>query len=323
MPYDRSVFVTRTAVEGVCFDFATSAADFIADWLFTPKPVAKASVKVTQADTSKLRLVETRKKTNSEADLVDEQLFTTNVDLEEHKLGAEVNPRDVRDADIPSMLSEARKAKLVTEHLLRQRENLAATLATTVGNYPADLTSAIATADRWDQPAGDPEANMVTANLALIARCGRMANALAIDVSTYLKLRTSPSFRTRTQYTNAGPISDEAMKAYFRVEYLVVGRAQYDSTVEGATRSIGGFWSTNAIFFVYNPSAALEDVSYGHMYLMNTPFWSKTTVDEKRNGPAGSMKRVEVGTEYKLGPGYVVASGDADFAAGYLFRTVL
>ncbi len=323
MPYDRSAFVTRTAIEGVCFDFATSAKDFIADWLFTPKPVAKASVKVTQADTSKLRIVETRKKTDAEVDLVDEQLFTINVDLEEHKLGAEVNPKDQRDADVRSMLSEARKARLVTEHLLRMRESLAATLATTVGNYPADLTSALAAADRWDQPDGDPEACKVTADNALIARCGKEANAVAMDVTTYNKLRTSPSFRTRTQYTNAGPVSDEAIKAYFKVEYLCVGRAQYDASNEGVAASVSGFWGTNVVFFYYNPSPALEDVSYGHMYLMNTPFWSKTTIDEKRNGPAGSMKRVEVGTEYKLGPGYVVGASDSDFAAGYLFRTVV
>lgn len=326
MPYDRSAFVTRTPTEGVCFDFMSNADMYIADKLFTPKAVSKKETKIYQADTSKLRVMETRKKTNQEVDLVDEQLFKKDITLEEHKLGAEINPVDERDADVPAMLSVARKARVVTNHILLQREQLAATLATTVGNYPSDLTSALSTGSKWNENGGDPEGDMVTAANAMIKRCGRGPNALAIDVTTFNKLRTSPSFRDRVKYTGfmGGPIvTEEAMKAFFNVEHLFVGKAQRDSAVEGAAVSIDGFWSTNAIFFVYNPSVALEDISFGHMYLMKAPFWTKTTVDERRNGAAGSMKRVEVGSEYKLGPGYTVGSGDDDFAAGYLFRTVV
>ncbi len=325
MPYDRSVFVTRTPQEDICFDFMQEADAFIADSVFTPKPVKKAETKVFQMDTSKLRLVETRKATNSEADLVDEQLFSRNVTLVEHKLGAEINPRDLRDADIPQMLSEARKVKLVTQHLLIKRESLAATLATTSTNYPSDLTSAIASGSRWNETGGDPEADKVTADTAIRARCGRSANALAIDISTLDKLRLSPAFRSRVQYTNAGPVSDEHIKAFFKIDYLFVGKARYDSAIEGTTPSIGatGFWGDNAIFFVYNPGAALEDCSYGHMYMMEAPFWTETTEDPKRRGAAGKMKRVEVGTEYVLSSGIIVSSSDSDFAGGYLFRTVV
>lgn len=321
MPYDRTAFITRQPLEGVAFDFMQDAKGFVADALFTPKPVPKGLVKVYQFDTSKLRLVETRKSTNSEADLIDEQLFTTNETLEEHKLGSEVNPRDVADADLPVLISDARKTRLVTEMLMIRREKLAADLVTTSGNYPSALTSAIASGSRWNEAGGDPESDTITANQALKNQCGRRANALAIGDQTRDKLRLSPLFRERTKYTSAGPVPDDLIKAFFGVQYLFVGDARYDSANEGATTSVGGFWSDNAILFVYNPSVGMEDVSFGHMYLRKTPFWTTVNPDFKRNGAEGPMRRVEVGTEYKLGPGMVDVSGSTKFGAGYLFRT--
>lgn len=323
MPYDRSAFITRTPQEDIAFDFMAESTMFIADKLFDPKPVKKQRSLVYQMDTSKLREMETRKKTNAEADLIDEQLFSRNITLEEHKLGAEVNPMDVRDADMPQLVGVTRKVKQVTTALMIKREALAVTLATTTSNYPAGLTSALAAGSRWNEANGDPEADKVTIDAALRNTCGRNANALAIDVDTFDKLRLSPAFRERIKYTNGGPVSEAAIKAFFAVDYIFVGKARKDSAVEGATASIAGFWGTNAIFFVYNPSVGLEDVSYGHMYLFGTPFWTKTYEDQKRNGPAGSMTRVEVGTEYVLDKGIVESSTSSKFAGGYLLRTVV
>jgi hypothetical protein len=148
-------------------------------------------------------------------------------------------------------------------------------------------------------------------------------NALAIGDKTLDKLVVSPAFKSRTQYTNAGPVTKQMIQAFFGVDYLFVGEARYDSGIEGGTASIGGFWSDYALAYVYNPAAALESVSFGHMYLMSAPFWSTTQIDSKREGPAGPMRRVTVGTEYKLGPGFVTGTGDTDFNGGYLFRTVV
>lgn len=323
MPYDRSAFITRTPVEGVCFDYMQGEEHFIADKIFTPKAVDKKTVKVFQADTSKLRNVDTRNKTNAEAPLIDEQLFATNVTLEEHKLAKEVDPVDVRDADIPEMVAEGRAARVVTHSLLLAREILAATAATTAANYPTALKATLASGSRWNESGGTPEADKITADAALINACGAKANAMAMDWATYAKLRTSPEFRDRCKFTQAGPVTKEAMMAFFDVEYLNIGRARYNTAVEGAAVSISSVWSTFVLAYVYNPSPAIESVSYGHMYLMKAPFWSKTSEDPKRNGPAGSMKRVEVGTEYKLGPGYVVSSSDSDFSAGYLWTTAV
>jgi hypothetical protein len=204
-----------------------------------------------------------------------------------------------------------------------KREELAVTLATTTGNYPSDLTSALSSGSKWNEAGGDPEADKVTADNALINRCGRKANAAAMSGNTFRKLKLSPNFRDRVKYTTGGPVTLEAVKAFFQVEHLFIGDARYDAALEGAAASISDFWGGNVIFFVHNPSPKIEDVSYGHMYHFEAPFWTSVEIDPKRKGPAGPMKRVEVGSEYVLGKGYVVSSSDSDFAAGYLFRTTV
>lgn len=323
MPYDRSAFITNTPLESVAFDYMQDNTKLLADKLFTPKPVPKADTKVAQFDLSKLRRYDSAKGTNAEANKIDEQTFYRNVTLAEYKLGSDVNPKDVRDADLPGLLDDARKVKLVTGALLLDRELIAATLATTSGNYPSAQYSAIASGSRWNESGGDPEADMVTANIALRNSVGRPANAIAMDCTTFDKLKLSPAFRARTQYTMPGPVTIDIMKAYFGVDYFWVGEARYDSSNEGVAASVGSIWGANVVAYVYDPSSSMSSQSYGSMYLTKSPFWTEINVDKKRNGPAGSMRTVEVGTEYLMQSGMVVSSSDTDFAAGYLWATAV
>ncbi len=323
MPYDRSAFITRTPLEGVAFDFMVDQDKLLADKLFTPKPVDQAEKKVAQFDTSKLRSYDDAKGTNSEANKIDEQTFYRNATLAEYKLGSDINPRDVRDADFPGLIDDARKVKIVTQALLLRRELRAATIATLSTNYPAALYQAVASGSRWNEAGGDPEADIITANTALRNSCGRTANAISMDVTTFDKLKLSPAFRARTQYTMPGPVTAEIMKAYFGVEYLFIGEARYDSSNEGVAASIGAVWGANVIAHVYEPSSSMESQAYGSMYLWQAPFWTTTTVDPKRTGGAGSMRTVEVGSEYVMQSGMCVSSTDTDFAAGYLFATAV
>lgn len=324
MPYDRSAFIIRNPVEGVCFETFANGTQFIADKLFDPKPVDNALAKVPQIDASKLRVYNDQKGTNSEPNLIDEQLFYRDITLREYKLASEINPRDERDAAAAGkmLLSEARKANIVTHGLLIAREAAAAALATTAANYPSALQVALAAGDRWDDN-GDIEAHMATANAALRASCGRNANALAIDIATYDKLRLGTNLRTRTQYTMGTPVSDDIIKAYFGVDFLFVGKAQRNSAIEGLTASVAGFWGRFAVAFVYDPGISMEKQGFGTMWWINQPFRTDVFVDMKRTGAAGPMRRVQVATEYLLDPGFVESSTSSKFAAGYLFSTVV
>jgi len=323
MPYAKSSYITNTALESVCFDFMSEAKDFVADSVFTVKPVKKTDMKVYQADTSKLRRYNTKSQTDSLAGMIDEQFFTRNLTLAEYKLGKEINPRIVRDADIGALFSEARAAKIVTNALMIDREVLAATLATTAANYASTLSSTLSGASRWDD-AGNPEAAKQTADTAVQALSGiKRLNAMVCDVQVIRALKSNAAFVDRTKYTKGSPVDLEAMKLFFDVDYIFIAGSTYDSANEGGTRTLASPWGKDVIFFYHNPSADLEDVSFGHMYLVEQPFWTKIYEDPKRNGPAGSMKILEVGTEYMLDKGYVESSSSDKFAAGYLYKSVI
>lgn len=319
--YNQSTLRTRTPVERMLFDFIVDQSGFLADKLFDPKMVDNATKKVPQSDSSKLRVPNTLSKTNARAMKIDEQFFYRDIDLEEHKLAADINPHEVSNSDNPMLLDEARKSKIVTLGLLMQREQLAATLATTSGNYNASLTSALSAGDRWDDT-GDPEAQKITADNALVLKCGRPANALAISGTVLRKLRTNSNFRDRVKYTTGGPVTDDAIKAFFNIDYLFVSDNVKNTAAEGATDSISTFWGTNAIFFVYQPSYSLEHVGFGAMYMRTSPLWQAVVIDEKRRGSNGPMREVQVGTEYQLAKGIVDGESTGLFAGGYLFRTV-
>jgi len=324
MPYDRSKFTTRTVEESLAFDYFMDDSSFIATDVFPVKPVDKSIKKISQFDLSKLRRVNTESATNAEAASVDEQLFTSDLTLKEYKLKRWINPRTLRDADQPQLLDDSRAIAQVTTHLKLEREIIAATLALTTGNYPAALTSALTDGNKWNQSNGDPEGIVMgTIHPALINSCGQQANALALDWVTLAKLRLSPAFKSRTQYTNAGPVPDEIIKAYFGVQYLFVSKARYDSSVEGKAKSVNAVWGDDALFFVHNPGMGIGDVGYGLMGLIDQPFKVQTFEDMTRGGTAGNMRSVEVRTEYAFKAGMVAAEGDGDFAAGYLLRDVV
>lgn len=321
--YDRTKFTTKTALENVCFDYLAEQTDYIAADVFTIKPVSKSDNKVYQADKSKLELVDTRAGTDAKTPLISEQFFTRDLTLVEHKAGKEINPRDVRDADIAELLNETRAAKIATNVLLIRREYEAATLATTAANYPSSLTSTLSGSSQWDS-SGNPEADKQAADSAVQAMSGiKRCNAVALDIKVVRALRTCPVFVDRTKYTNAGPIPNELLKAFFDVDYIFIAGNTYNSANEGATPTMVSPWGKDVLFFYHNPSMGLYDTSFGHMYLADKPFWTDVSEDMMRVGGAGRMKIVTVGSDYVMDKGYVESASSNKFAAGYLLKSVI
>ena len=323
MPIDRTTFITRDPIEAASLKFVNGQDQYLAQYLFPFKTVKKSRTKLYQYDTGlDKQIVETRAPTDALAPQVDWAVFGTDITLEEHKARAKINPRDARDADAAVSDFELDGAQAVMQTILIKQEELAITLATTVGNYPSDLTSAIATGVRWNEAGGDPEGDKVTVDNAMILRCGMTANAVAMSGQTWRKLKVSPDFRNRIKYTTAGPVTLDAAKAYFQVEHFFVGDAVRNTALEGSAAVLANGWGSNVIFFYYNPGFGLRDMSFGATYVLNQ-FWNATYDDPQRRGSAGMVRWVEMGMEYRMAAGFVVSASDTDFAAGYLVRTAV
>jgi hypothetical protein len=110
---------------------------------------------------------------------------------------------------------------------------------------------------------------------------------------------------------------------FFDVDYVFVAGNSYNSANEGATVSMTSPWGKDVLFFYHNPSMGLQDISFGHMYLADRPFWTDVAPDQTRVGPAGPMKIVTVGSDYVLDKGYVESASSNKFAAGYLYKSVI
>lgn len=322
MPVDITQFSTRTPITNVSLKAYNRDDQYLYPKLFPDKVVDKTLTSIYQYDDQIRRLYETKSTTDAEAALIDWDVFKTSITLDEHKLKTKINPHDQANADPAVSGFDVDAAQSVMAGIQIRKENLAAALAASSSNFPSSLTSALSSGVRWNDAGGDPEANKVTADDALVAACGMKANALAMSDLCWRRLKTSPAFRSRVMYTDAhGVVTKEAVMAFFDIEYLFIGSATYQSTRLGGTSNIVNFWTDNALFFVYNPSPGLRDMGFGASFMRNKVV-TRTFEDQRTAGVDGIMKYLETALEYKLAPLFVESSSSSKFNAGYLFRTV-
>lgn len=321
MALNPSQFITRTAVEDFSIKFINEQTDFIAEQVFPTVVVPKSQNKKYQYDLGHFREVETRSSSKAAANKVDFGVFTSNLTTELHKLAADIDPHDKVDADAAVADLEFDQAENIMSRLLIKRERLMNTLVSTGANYPADLTSTLGAGAVWTGAGGDPENDAKTAHAALFARCGKMADSLALSMTGYLSLRYSPTLRDRVKYTNGSQaVSDEDLKSLLQVKNIFVCKARYNNSIEGAADVMAEIWDDHALFFVQG-SGGKRSVGYGQTWMRNQ-LYSHTWEDQARGSGDGRVKVLEMGLEYVMTAGGVVSSSDADFACGYLLDNV-
>lgn len=313
-------FITRTALENYSIKYINEQTDFIAEEVFVPVVVSKTLTKKYQYSMEHMREVESRATSKSVANKVDYGVFTSNLTTELHKLAGDVDPHDMADADPAVADMEFDQAENIMSRLLIKRERLMNTLVATSGNYPSDLTSSLGATATWAVAGGDPEADAKTVHKAIHARCGKMANSLALSLEGYLTLRTSPALRDRVKYTNGSAISDGDLKSLLMVENIHVCKARYNNAIQGAADSMAAIWDDHALFYVKGKPQR-RAVSYGNMWMRNQ-IYSYSYEDQARGSGDGRIKTVELGMEYVLTAGGVVSSSDADFACGYFLDNI-
>lgn len=319
---DVSQFQTRNALDDYSLQIINDAKDFICTNVLPWKYVDKAQNKKYQYDTNMLRDVETESSSKSAAPRVDYGVFASNMTTKLHKLSAEVDPRDeaISDKAVADVMFD--QAANIAQRLLIRMERKMTTLVLDSTNYPAALTATLSAGSTWLDAAGDPQLDSITAANAVKLKCSRKPNAAAMSGTTFRLLQTSPAFRERVKFTNAGLISEDAMKAYFGVKDLFICDAICNSAANNAASSLADIWDDSVLFFVNEPNPSLRTVGYGHTWVRKN-FYSYEYLDEARGSGDGRVKILEQGLEYEVGPGAVVSSSDNDFIAGYLLKNAV
>jgi len=327
MALNRADFITRTPADNMLFMLLNDDQDFIGLDVFPYKPVDAQQKKKYQTDTGHLKPVDDVGDSKAAPRKVEYDVFSSNITTSLYKLGADVDPRDEAIFDVP--VSQVRQLQMrnIASRLRLAHELRVASMVTTSGNYPTALTSALTTGtNRWIDAGGDFEADSNTARKAIKNQCGKLPNAVAMSLTTFDQLRTSPLFRDRVKFTNSF-LDFEAVKktvaVALNVEHIFIGGAKYDSANDGATANVGDVWGSGyVLFFYYNPSPALYDVSFGHTWIRKN-LYTYEALDPKRGSADGRITEIEGGWEYDYGPGFVADSSHTTlFGAGYLFRNV-
>lgn len=324
MSLQATQFITTNPVENFSYDYANDQTAFVAEKLFPAVPINGRTGKIYQHDRSKLKEVKTEATSKDEASRVDYGVFSRDIELEEHKLKGDIDPRDEKDFDRPVSDIRFDTAETILQKLLIRRERKAATLVETTSNYPSALQSALTTGtDRWIDSGGNIESDRAMVQNAVKLKCGRIPNAAQMSGTSFRLVTTSPYLIERTKYVSGQSISVDQLKNMLGVQYLFIGDAVYDSAQEGATENIGDIWADGCLFFVYDESVNPRTLRYGHTAIRKRGFWTEEHVDPKRGGAEGRIRELEIGWEYKAASGYVSTAADTDFNAGYYLDNIV
>lgn len=126
-------------------------------------------------------------------------------------------------------------------------------------NFATANKLAITGNDRWSvyHNDSDPAADIATAQMSTLLASGVWCDVLVMGFNLYQKLRQHPKVLASIQYvarTGIEHVSNDELCRYLGVSKIIVGKAVYNQSPEGAT-------ATNA--FVWNNSALLMGQPFG------------------------------------------------------------
>lgn len=149
---------------------------------------------------------------------------------------------------------EAANAKIANHHLLLEYEKRAAAAAFNTTTFSGKTT---AVGVEWDTVASAKIVSNVTdAKEAVRQRIGVPANALAVSRKVFNKMRRNADMLSYIKYNvkTGGIMSVDDIRAALELEYLFVGGAVKDSTLEGIATTIADVWDDEYALVFYRPS---------------------------------------------------------------------
>lgn len=322
MAFDIAAFKTTDPLGDLAIRMANARTDFIATEVFPVKTVPKAQFKWYQYDKSNLRSVVTEKPSKAEADKIAYGVFGPTGQAILHKLAADIDPADERDADAVVADLDTKSAASITEKLLLRMEKLAYTLLATAANYPAALTTGLTTGTTtWADSGGDPIQVAKDAKAAVRLQSGRIPQRLAASYEVVEALRIHPQLIDRLKYTGTS-LPDALIAQLLGVRDIVVATAIENTAREGAADVLASIWQDIALFYWFDAADGTEAMTYGRTFMVEDVYTHRY-IDEKRGGPKGRIKVVEMGWEYVHQIVARQSSTDADTTCGYLVTNAI
>lgn len=155
-----------------------------------------------------------------------------------------------------------------------------ATLATTLGNYPAANRVTLSGTSQWnDYSNSTPQTVVETAKEAVRAATGKRPNLMVLGPITFARLRQHPVIRDYIKYSNREVATAEILAEFFGVAQVLVGDG-VQSTDAGVLSDI---WGKHAIL-AYTETASVANMgapTFGYTYnlggypLVEEPYYER------------------------------------------------
>lgn len=222
---------------------------------------------------------------------------------------------EIENSDAP-LQPKVQATEVVTNYLLLGREYRVAGVVFASGNYGSN-TSALSGATRWDVATSDP----VQAIDDAIESCFVRPNTMAIGALAWNRLKSHPKvlqYILSRAATTAGTVplrvNEQLFAEAFGLERVVVGRAKYVTSREGASLTSGYIWGKSCALIRVepNPSPRMTQ-TFGYTFRFGT-METREIIDLVRGVRGGVIVKVSHSDAETV-------IGGAN--AGYLFTTVI
>lgn len=257
--------------------------------------VGKKTGKYYRLDGSNTRIEDDILTSRGGANEVSHDYTTGNFDIKSYGLKEWIDFDVYSDAD-PILQQEARPNTLlnVKDKLLLGKEKRLADLLFNASNF-AGKTSALAGANRWDDPNSDPLSNFITASSAVLQNSGYMANSLVLGFEAMQGLQFNPAVLDLMGDNSVKAVTKAVLSKLLMSNginipenRIFVGTAQNNTAVEGQTDSHSFLWGKSALFaYIDQRPASLKNdtlVKTFQLKSMGDTFKFYKDADESKRG---------------------------------------
>jgi hypothetical protein len=172
----------------------------------------------------------------------------------EHALESQISWARMNNADAALRL-ERRHTVGLSRKLKLEREKAVADKLFNVTTF-SGKTAALAAADRWDVDTSSPVTKVSTLKETIRVASGIEPNALVVGGSVWASLRNHPDITSRVAgMIRDTPASTQQACMALGIDNILVGRAIYNSAIEGNTASHASIWGKYALLCYIDPIA--------------------------------------------------------------------
>lgn len=235
---------------------------FIADQLLPMIKVGKQTGKYFVYDKANLRIDNTTRAAGAGANETDFGVAPTGVfACDDHALKGFIAQeiQDQADAPLNPLIDETES---ITEKLMLDRENNAATLLQNTANLTQNVT--LSGTSQWsDYSNSDPIGDIRTARSTVHQNTFKKPNTLAMSKLVFDMLSEHPQIIERIKYSALGVTTEELMAKIFKVNKILVGEAGSNTAKEGQTDSLAYVWGKHCIVAYIAPTVGIKMLTLG------------------------------------------------------------